>query len=282
MTTSPRTQFSSDTGGGSSSDWRSVLGRVGLAARGVLYVVLGILAFQFAFGDTSSSQVSDSGAIQFVQGQPFGRQLLWVLAIGLAALALWQLVMVFTGDPVKGSEPSDRAKFALKAVLYGATAATAFAALGIATSSGGGGGSGGGGQSGTAAFLLGLPYGQWITAAIGLGVLAYAVRMAYKHVLNTRFMERISTHQIDHDTAEMIEQGGRWGYGAKAAVVALIGGGFVVAALQHSPDQARGLGGSLVVLAQQDYGTWLLAATAIGLALYGVFSMVEARYRVAA
>ena len=279
MTSSPRTQFTADGSGGDARDWRSALGRVGLAARGVLYVVLGILAFQFALGDTSSSQVSDRGAIQYVQGQPFGRQLLWVLAVGLAALALWQLVTAFTGDPVKGSEPSDRAMYALKAVLYGATSATAFAALGV---SGGSGGGGGGGQSKATAFLLGLPFGRLLVGAIGVGVVGYALYTVYKNVLNTRFMRRISTHQLDHDTTDAVRKGGRWGYGARGTVIGLIGAGFVVAALQHSADQARGLGGSLVVLSQQSYGTWLLVATAIGLALFGLFSMVEARYRVAA
>lgn len=280
VTTSPRTQFASDTGGGDAGDWRSALGRVGLAARGVLYLVFGILAFHFALGDTSSSQVSDRGAIQYVQGQPFGTQLLWVLAIGLAALALWQLVTAVTGDPVKGSDPSDRAMYAFKAVAYGATAVTAFAALGVSGSGGGSGG--GGGQSKATAFLLGLPFGQWIVGAIGLGVIGYALYTVYKNVLNTRFMRRIMTNQLDHDTTETVRAGGRWGYGARGTVIGLIGAGLVVAALQHSADQTRGLGGSLVVLARQSYGTWLLIATAIGLGLFGLFSMVEARYRVAA
>ena len=281
MTTSPTTQFASDTTGGDARDWRSTLGRVGLAARGVLYMVFGILAFQFAVGDVSSSTVSDRGAIQFIKGQPAGTVLLWIVAIGLAAMALWQLVTTVTGDPVKGSEAKDRASYAIKSVTYGATAVAAFAALGV--SSGGGSGSGGGGgQAEATAALLELPLGQWIVGAIGVGVIAYALRTAYKHALNSRFMQRIRTHEIDRDTADAVEKGGRWGYGARSTVIALIGGGFVVAALQHSADQTRGLAGSLVVLAQQDYGTWLLLATAIGLGLYGAFSLVESRYRRAA
>lgn len=280
MTTSPTTQFASDTTGGDARDWRSMLGRIGLAARGVLYLVLGILALQFALGDVSSSTVSDRGAIQFIKGQPAGTILLWLVAIGLAALALWQLVTTFTGDPVKGSEASDRATYAIKALAYGATAAAAFAALGVSTGSGGGTGSGGTAEA-TAA-LLDLPFGRWVVAAVGIGVIAYAVWTIHQHTVNSQFMRRIRTHQIDRDTTEAIEKGGRWGYGARAIVIALIGGGFVVAALQHSADQTRGLAGSLVVLAQQDHGTWLLVATAVGLGLYGIFSMVEARYRVAA
>lgn len=282
MTTSPTNQFSSDTSGPDARDWRSTLGRVGIAARGVLYIVLGILAVQFAFGDVSSSAVSDRGAIQFIKGQPLGTLLLWVVAIGLAALALWQLVTAFTGDPVKGSEAKDRAAYAIKAVTYGATAVVAFAALGVSTGTGGGGGGGGGGQAEATATVLGWPFGQWIVGAIGLGVIAYAVRTFYKHTLNADFMQRIITHQLDPDTVDAIEKGGRWGYGAKATVIGLIGGGFVVAALQHSADQTRGLAGSLVVLAQQDYGMWLLLAVGIGLGLFGLFSLVEARYRVAA
>ncbi len=88
--------------------WREPLGRAGLAAKGVLYFVLGLLAIQFARGDTSSDQVSQQGAIETVAEQPFGKFLLAALVLGLIALMLWHAIQAFTGDPVEGSEASDR------------------------------------------------------------------------------------------------------------------------------------------------------------------------------
>lgn len=282
MATPVRTaSFSADAGSDEAADWRSTLGRVGIAARGVLYLVLGFLALQFALGQAGSDQVSDRGAIQFVQQQPFGTVLLWLLALGLTALALWQLVTAFTGDPVEGSSASDRAKFALKGLLYGATAATAFAALGVAGSSSGGGG-GGGGQEQATAMVLGLPYGQWVVGAVGLGVIAYAVRTVLRQTRDARFMQRLATDEMERSTWEGVRSAGRWGYGARGVVIGITGGFLVVAALQHSPDSTRGLAGALAVLSRQAFGSWLLGAVALGLAAYGVFSLVEARHRRAA
>lgn len=275
----PRTTFSADDAPApdDARDWRGVLGRIGIAARGVLYMVLGVLALQFAFGDASSQQVSDSGAVAFVKQQPFGTVLLWVLAIGLAALALWQVVIAFTGDPVKGSEAKDRALYALKGLFYAATSATAFAALGMG--SGGSGGGGGGGQSKATAFLLDLPLGRWIVGVIGLGVIGYGIKTIVQHTKNAEFMQRLTTGSMDGGTIELVRGAGRAGYGARGTVIGITGIFLIVAAVQHSPDSTRGLAGSLLALSKQSYGPWLLVAVALGLFLFGVFSLLESRYR---
>ena len=44
-------------------------------------------------------------------------------------------------------------------------------------------------------------------------------------------------------------------------------------------DEARGLGGALATLAQQPFGPWLLGLVATGFVLYGLFTMIQARYR---
>ena len=57
-------------------------------------------------------------------------------------------------------------------------------------------------------------------------------------------------------------------------------GSFLVrAALEHDPQEARGLGGALQTLAQQPFGAWLLGAVALGLVAYGLFMLSVARYR---
>lgn len=266
-----------DTGsaGHRQGDWTSVLGNIGLTARGVLYVVLGILAGQFAFGTGGSEQVSNQGAIRFVREAPFGTVLLWVLALGLAALALWQLVDAVLGDPIRASDAVHRALLGVKGLIHGAIATTVvLAALGGGTSSGGGSE-----QEQATAVLFELPLGRWIVGAIGLGVVAYAVRTTVKHVRDAGFMERLATSRMEPASVRAIRTAGRVGYGARATVFGLIGGFLVVAAVQHSSDQSRGLAGSVLALSQQAYGTWLLAGVAVGLVMFGIFSLVEARHR---
>lgn len=259
-------------------DWSSALGRVGLTARGVLYIVLGILTFQFAFGVSGGEQVSNQGAIRFVREAPFGPVLLWALAAGLTALALWQLALAVTGDPVRESGAVQRVLLAVKGLIYAAIAASVV----IAGLGGGSGSSGGSDQAQATAFALDLPYGTWLVAAIGIAVVGYAVRSVIEHVKDAEFMRWLRTDRMDPSTVGAVRASGRVGYGGRAIVIGLTGGFLVVAAVQHSPDRSRGLAGSLLALSQQAYGTWLLAGVAVGLVLFGVFSMVEARYRRAA
>jgi hypothetical protein len=72
---------------------------------------------------------------------------------------------------------------------------------------------------------------------------------------------------------------GRLGYAARGAVFGVIGVFLIQAALQTDPDAARGLGGALGTLARQPFGPYILGTVAVGLAAYGVFMFVTARYR---
>ncbi len=173
------------------SDWRSGLARFGLVAKGVLYVTLGVLAFRL--GGTGG-EASQSGAMQTIKEQPAGTWLLGLLALGLLAHGIWQLVITFTGDPVEGGEAKQRAKYAVKTVIYlglGGLAITVL--LGNGGSGGGSGGSGGGGGSDQAtAVLLGMPGGVWIAGAIGVAIVLVALIEFVRHAGRTQFMERIN------------------------------------------------------------------------------------------
>lgn len=267
---------------GTESDWRSGLARFGLGARGVLYTVLGFLALQFAFGEASSQSVSKQGAIELVASQPFGRWLLGLLTLGLLALAAWQLITAVTGDPVAGSEASDRAKFAVKGALYLATAVSAAAVLAAnwgASSSSGGSSGGGSSQDQAAAWLMDLPGGVWLVGALGVATVGFGLYQTYKHAYNAEFLQRLRVGEMSQEVKAAVKRAGQAGYGARGIVIAVIGAFFVVAALQHDPSESRGLSGSLKALAEQGWGPWVLAAVAAGLFLYGIFSFAEAYYR---
>src|SRR4051812_8768815 len=105
--------------------WRDPLARVGIAARGVLYIVLGILAIQFARGEVAGEQVNQTGAFETVAQQPFGKVLLVLMVLGLLAMTAWRLIQAFVGDPIEGDEAKDRAKFVGKALIYGVLTGTA-------------------------------------------------------------------------------------------------------------------------------------------------------------
>jgi hypothetical protein len=67
-----------------------VLARVGLIAYGVVHLLIGWLALHIAWGTSASKSADFSGALRTLADQPFGKILLWLVAVGLVALALWQ------------------------------------------------------------------------------------------------------------------------------------------------------------------------------------------------
>jgi hypothetical protein len=260
--------------------WRDPLGRAGIAARGVLYLVLGFLAIQFARGEVAGEQVNQVGAFETVAEQPLGKFLLVALTVGLAAMTLWRLIQAFVGDPVEGDEAKDRAEYVVKAVIYGVLTVTA-AKITIDNWSGSGGdtaaqGAGDSQQQQATSTMFDWPGGVWIVAGIGIALLVIAAYQAYEHVVRAEFMERVDPPAR---IAGAVKGAGRVGYAARSVVLAVSGIFFVVAAVQHDPSESKGISGSLQELAQHDWGRILLWATAIGLFLFGVFCLAESRYR---
>jgi hypothetical protein len=74
-------------------------------------------------------------------------------------------------------------------------------------------------------------------------------------------------------------EAGKLGYMSRGFVFGIIGALLVKAGLNSNANEARGLDGALNVLAQREFGAVILAVVAVGLAAYGVYLFVEARYR---
>jgi len=258
-------------------EWRDPLARVGLVAKGVLFLILGLLAIQFARNNVSSDEVSESGAFATLAEQPFGKFLLVALVIGLVALTIWHIIQAFTGDPVEGDEPTDKAKYAGKAITYGVLTFGAFKIAKDNWSSGSSQSESGNEQNQQAAsFLFDLPAGRFLVGLLGVILLGIAAYQYYKYVYNTEHMERISPPGQAGNTLRTM---GRVGYFARATVAAISGIFFIVAAVQHDPEESKGISGALAELAQNGWGRIVLWFVAIGLVLFGIFCFAEAKYR---
>jgi hypothetical protein len=262
-------------------DWKETLGRVGLVGKGVLYSVIGFLAIQLAAGD-ASTDTTHNGAIEWIAAQPLGKFLLVGLTVSLFALAAWRLLDAVVGDPVEGSEPSDRAKFAVKGLIYGALATGALTATvanwnGSSSGSSTGGSSGSGTNQQAAATVLEWPAGRWIVTAAGLAVIGYAIYIFKKHVVDEQFLERVSVTS-DSWVAKL----GRFGYAARSIVFVVIGYFLAQAGITYEPGKTRGLSGALQEISGEGWGQWLLWAVAAGLLAFGIFTIAESRYRRAA
>jgi hypothetical protein len=262
------------------ASWRDPLGRAGIATRGLLYLVVGFLAIQFARGEVSGSEVNQTGAFETVAEQPFGKLLLVLMVVGLAALALFRIVQACFGDPVEGDEASDRLRFAGKALIYIFLTVTAIKVTVDAWSAGpdqtAAKNAGDQQQQRTTSTLFDLPAGRLLVVALGLVLIGVAVYHMWHHVVQASFMERMAPPS---GVEKVVEAFGRVGYAARAVVFVVSGVFFLVAAAQYDPNKSKGLSGSLQELAQHGWGRVLLWATALGLFAFGVFCLAEARYR---
>jgi hypothetical protein len=259
-------------------DWKDAIGRIGLVGRGVLYGVVALLALELAIGSPDGEASSD-GALAWLASRPFGKFLLVVMTIALFSLAIWRLLDALVGDPVEGDDASDRARFLAKSAVYFALAfgalSTTMANWGSSTGAGSGSGDGDSERKATGV-VLDWPMGRWLVAAVGLGVVGYAVFMFKHHAVDEKFMKRLSTD------SNLVHPLGRFGYGARSVVWAIVGLLLLQAAATYDPSKAGGLSTALQKLAATAGGPWLLGLVAIGLFSFGAFCVAEARFRTAA
>jgi hypothetical protein len=257
--------------------WMAVLARCGYAAKGVVYLIIGVVSVQVALG-ARSAVTDQKGALQTILAQPFGRILLGIVAVGLFGFALWCFIQAVFDTEGKGK----KAKGLIARIGYAAIglsyAALAFGAFQLVAGSGSGGkGSNATAQDGTA-LLLKQVFGPILVIVVGLVVLGVACFLFYQ-AYAARFQSQLRLASLSIGVKKAIIAVGRLGYAALGVVFSIIGILLIVAAVQHNASKATGLDGALQELARQSYGSVLLGIVALGLFAYGIYSLVEARYR---
>ena len=248
--------------------------RAGLTARGVIYLLVGVLALQIAFGD-GNRQADRGGALAAVSDKPFGAVILWALGIGLVGMALWRLSeALFGAAGPDGRKAGKRLLSAARCVFY---AFVAYSVLSFAAGSGGGGSSDKQSQDITAR-ALGVPGGQWLVGLAGAGVAVAGVWIAVKAVRRS-FHDDLKLAEMGPRTKKFVDVTGVGGGVARGAVFATAGAFAVRAAVEYEPKKAKGLDDTLRSFAETPLGPWLLVCVAAGFVLFGLFSFAMARWR---
>jgi len=260
------------------SEWLERAARLGFAGRGVLYLTVAFLAANIALG--RAEQTADKqGAVLTLAETRLGTALLVILVVGFVGLALWQASEALWGKKQEDSDTkrtAKRAAAAAKAVLYLVLAGSAASVL-----LGGGGAQAGAGDQKErtwTARVLEWPGGRLLVGLVGLAIVA-AGGWLFVWALRRKFEKHLDTASMSRSLRQAVGVGGTVGHGARGVVAGLAGLLLLKAALDYSPQQAKGIDGTLRTIAQQPYGKILLLLATAGLAAFGVFSFVEARYR---
>jgi len=234
--------------------------RLGFAARGLLYATIGFLALY-------SGRTENPGDTLAYLASGTGRLIVAAMAVGFFGYGVWRLIESWVDSEGRGD---DGKGIAIR--LAGAVSGLVHFGLGVAAALLAAGEKGGGGdasQTGAATAL------DWP----GGGVLLYAIAAALIATGLFQLRKGWTLSFLRHLEPRAARQGwvawlGRLGHLARGLVFLLIGWFLFDAARTDSASAAGGIGEALSALPATPQ-----MAVAGGLFLFGLFSLVEARYR---
>ncbi|RCV53520.1 DUF1206 domain-containing protein [Marinitenerispora sediminis] len=256
------------------SRWLRSVARGGLAAKGVLYLVIGWIALQIAFGNGDGREADNMGALRLVAQNPVGLAALAAAAAGLGGLAVRELALGLLGGPYHGGRWTGErlgavARGAGYAVLCGST--TGFL-LGVRRSV-----SQDEQSVALTARVMALPGGQLLVGAAALVLVGAGCYAAWWGV-SRGFERELRTGDMPPGVRRAVVALGVTGSLARAVVIVAAGVLVGWAAWSYHPDRAQGLDGALRALAETPAGPWLLVAVAAGVCVYGLYCFCEARW----
>ena len=252
------------------SDALDHVARVGLIAYGVVHLVIGVLAVRLAFGDSSGAP-SSSGAMQELAQQPFGKFLVWAVAVGMFLLALWQGLEGALGHRSENGADKVRKKATsiAKAVVY---IVIGISAVKVAIGSGSSGNT-----DSTTAKIMNLPAGQVLVGIVGLVIAGIGGFFLYS-AWTERFMKKVDGQGSRGDSGTAYKYLGKAGYAAKGIAFLIVGGLFGYAAVIHESEASGGIDVALREVLDQPFGPILLSLMGLGFGAYGLFCFVQARH----
>jgi hypothetical protein len=251
--------------------WVARMVRLGYVAKGVIYLLIGTLAFRLAAGLEGGRLVDPTGALRIVFQQPFGMVLLFVTGVGILTYSAWQLVEGIWDTRRKGGGWGwwDRSLTMIKGAAYGSVGIQAIRmVLGLRAAQG----------NELAEDVISFPLvGSIFLALVGVGVAVYGL-FEIKAAAQSKFGDDLDHHRLRREAGAWAIVVGRVGNIARGIILTLMGTAFVSAGLDRDPEKAGGISDALGTLFSQPYGIALVALVGGGLALFGIFQLLHARY----
>lgn len=264
--------------------WVDRTARVGLAVRGVVFLVLAYLVARVAGGalggSSTKTSTTGSGVAQAVAAQTGGTALVFLLGVGLACFAVFSAL-----DTILHTDDSSDAKRWWRRVqgVFGTAVYVLFSVYALYTAANPQNQAGSSRhenrqQAHWSAEVLGWPAGWVWLGLFGLGLLVGAVVLAVMGVRRS-FFQGLDEHRMGPRATAIATTTGVAGFLGRATLFGTAGWFIAQAAIQNDPSDSQGVDGSLRAFADNAAGAALLYAVAAALAAFGVYMFVEARYR---
>jgi hypothetical protein len=253
--------------------WVERLARIGFASKALLYITVGLLAAQAGIGQGGRT-LDTQGALRVVHHVTFGRVALIIVAAGLIGYAVWRMVESIVDPDNRGTDLKGlalRASFAARGLFHGALG---ISALRLAARERPGPNSDQ--MRHWTAVAFGLPGGELLVWLTALGIGGYGLYQLYRAWVS-KLSRQLRLDELSAGTKRWVVAVSRFGIAARGLVFCLIGFFFARAAAFQNAAEAGGVRKSLGWIA--GIGRWPFVVVALGLVAYGVYELVNARYR---
>ncbi|QYJ67842.1 DUF1206 domain-containing protein [Flavobacterium litorale] len=254
----------------------AIVGRIGLITKGIVYCLLGAIAFMATFNINGQSvnNASKKGVLDFLDKQTGGQILLAVLALGLVCYSIWRFIEFVRTLKDSGKEDKkDKVKsvrYLFSGISYGLLAVSVIKrVLNSASSSGNK-------KQDVVRTIMQEPAGQWLIGVVALGFVAVGIYQIY-YGYSEKFKKHVD-ETVTGKSQDVVLVAGKVGYMARGVVWLLLAWLLGKAAMSANASQAGGTSEALSSISDAPYGVYLLAAIGLGLVCYGVFSFVRAKY----
>lgn len=250
------------------------IAQAGLIAKGIVYTVLGLMAFMAAFqiGNQSAENTGKEDVFSTIEKQTGGQIMLAVLGLGLLCYSLWRMIQAFRDTEDKGNDAkgiAKRSRYFFSGLVYTALAFYAFKMLFA-------GASGGNNKQGSVQKVLNQPFGEWLLGIIAIIIFSIGVYQCI-YGLSGKYRKHLDK-AANSDNKILLRIAGKIGYVARGIVWLIIAWMFGKAALHSNSSEAGDTSKAFSFLADATYGTYLVAATGLGLICYGLFNFIRARH----
>ncbi len=253
--------------------WLRNIARAGLIAKGIVYVILGILGFMAAFeiGGQTNSDTNKEGVFDSIKEFPGGLVGLGLLAAGLICYSIWRGVQTFSNTDGSEKKWTKRVRYFFSGLVYLSLAFTAIQIIFRSRAD----------KEDKNQYwiseILNHPFGQWLIGLAGLVLAGVGIYQIYYGV-SEKYKKHVQQLSLHSTTSSLLLRSGKIGYISRGIVWLILAYLLVRAALHNDSSGAGDTGKAFSFIEDSSFGSYLLGALGVGFMAYGVFNFIRARY----